>query len=215
MIKISYSRRNNVVRCEPQKFASQISEALVVPYFLASRKSSTKTEIFEHNIYRGPLFPSPSSTTMRCLRRSVPVPPTHSPKHTRIIHTTPRSLISFIDEYEPKETISPKRIPKKADVLAYAKQTSERGFQRWQESQDPLKKVQFLTMGREFTFPYNLTQYSYMSLNHMRELRAYYRKIMYEMPQFARKYPIHPLNRSPSLNYCVVHDADGRICSAV
>jgi small subunit ribosomal protein S35 len=43
-----------------------------------------------------------------------------------------------------------------------------------------------MTMGREFAIPYNLTQLSYMSLNHMRELRAYYRKIMYEMPQFKR-----------------------------
>lgn len=129
---------------------------------------------------------------MRCLRRSVTVPPTHSPKLTRIIHTTPRSLISFTDDYVPEETISSKRLPKKADVLAYARQTSEKGYERWQESQDPMRKVQFLTMGREFTIPYNLTQYSYMSLNHMRELRAYYRKIMYEMPQFGRTYPVPP-----------------------
>jgi hypothetical protein len=39
-----------------------------------------------------------------------------------------------------------------------------------------------------------LTEYSYMSLNHMRELRAYYRKMMYEMPQFRGTWPpFYPL----------------------
>jgi Mitochondrial ribosomal subunit protein len=76
-----------------------------------------------------------------------------------------------------------------SDQLAYAKQVNERGMRRWQESQEPKGNLQFMTMGREFTVPYNLTQLSYMSLNHMRELRAYYRKIMYEMPQFTSTTP--------------------------
>jgi small subunit ribosomal protein S35 len=71
------------------------------------------------------------------------------------------------------------------DQLAYARQATQRGMRRWQESQEPKGKVQFMTMGKEFTLPYNMTQLSYMSLNHMRELRTYYRKIMYEMPQFS------------------------------
>jgi hypothetical protein len=72
------------------------------------------------------------------------------------------------------------------DELAYAAEVTERGMKRWQESQEPGGKIQFMTMGREFTIPYNLTQISYMTLNHNRELRSYYRKIMYEMPQFRR-----------------------------
>jgi hypothetical protein len=39
-------------------------------------------------------------------------------------------------------------------------------------------------MGREFTPAHNLSTPAYQLLNHQRELRAYYRKIMYEMPQF-------------------------------
>ena len=70
------------------------------------------------------------------------------------------------------------------EQMAYARQVNKRSMARWQESQDPQAKLQFMTMGKEFTFPYNMTQLSYMSLNHMRELRGYYRKIMYEMPQF-------------------------------
>jgi len=44
----------------------------------------------------------------------------------------------------------------------------------------------------------------------MRELRTYYRKIMYEMPQFGRIYPC-----IPEFLFMNVVDADGRICEAV
>jgi len=73
--------------------------------------------------------------------------------------------------------------------VAYARTNSERALRRWQESQDPQKRLKFMTMGREFAIPYNLTQHSYMNVNHLRELRTYYRKIMYEMPQFGRTDP--------------------------
>lgn len=104
------------------------------------------------------------------------------------------------------------RLPTKGDTIAYGRAAGEQGMRRWQESQDPQKRLKFMTMGREFAIPYNLTQFSYMSLNHMRELRTYYRKIMYEMPQFGRTTP--PL----ALWLCVFSgcgDADGRICEAV
>src|SRR5579859_5557840 len=113
---------------------------------------------------------------MRCLRRSVPLPPTHSPKLTRIIHTTPtrRADRYFTDEelneYERTMEDIP-RLPSKGDTIAYGRAAGEQGMRRWQESQDPQKRLKFMTMGREFAIPYNLTQFSYMSLNHMRELR--------------------------------------------
>ena len=124
---------------------------------------------------------------MRRLCRSPSLPPTHSPKLTRIIHTTSPLLrnLSFTDDSTETHNLSDgARVPDNSEQVAYAREVGERGLRRWQESQDPQKRLQFMTMGREFTIPYNLTEYSYMSLNHMRELRAYYRKMMYEMPQF-------------------------------
>ena len=140
--------------------------------------------------------PSTTTITMRCLRRSIPLPPTHSPKLTRIIHTT-RPLLAdenfTSDEYDQNEANQVAdhsfRLPSRADSVAYARTNSERALRRWQESQDPQKRLKFMTMGREFAIPYNLTQHSYMNVNHLRELRTYYRKIMYEMPQFGRTDP--------------------------
>lgn len=136
---------------------------------------------------------------MRCLRTSFP----RSSQYLQIrrIHTTRISYAESGFTDDPDESFpSPLSNPSSdrdvsnqntiRDELAYARQINERGLRRCQESQEPKGKVQFMTMGREFAIPYNLTQLSYMSLNHMRELRSYYRKIMYEMPQFKRMYSV-------------------------
>jgi len=131
---------------------------------------------------------------MQCLRTTALKPLSRSfPISSRSLTTA-----TFTDDENASESIDPKaaralaRANRRAgdrrtrDELFYAKEVTEQGMKRWQESQEPGGKIQFMTMGREFTIPYNLTQISYMSLNHMRELRSYYRKIMYEMPQFRR-----------------------------
>lgn len=130
----------------------------------------------------------------RCLRSSFFSVPLSYPRHTRLIHPTSirQTDRSFTDEtpninslrLQSSQQDSAKR---HADQIAYADLVSDRGFRRWQESQEPKGKLQFMSMGREFTIPYNLTQLANQNLNHLRELRAYYRKIMYEMPQFKRK----------------------------
>jgi hypothetical protein len=90
------------------------------------------------------------------------------------------------------------------DEAAYAREVNERNLLRWRQNQEPKGKVQFMSFGQEFTVPYNLTTIAQIGLNHQRELRAYYRKIMYEMPQFKSKYSIVGLG------------ADlGRICKTI
>jgi hypothetical protein len=143
---------------------------------------------------------------MRSLRPVVPRSLEPCSRLSRQLHKTPSLLADSNFTDEPADT-TPKDVSSGStslssaaarirsrrgsvpDQLAYAKQVNERGMRRWQESQEPKGNLQFMTMGREFTIPYNLTQLSYMSLNHMRELRAYYRKIMYEMPQFTSTTP--------------------------
>jgi len=92
------------------------------------------------------------------------------------------SSLGTTNPLEPRES-RPRQNTEK-DQLAYAREVSERTVRRWQESQEPKGKIQFMSMGREFTPAHNLSTPSYQLLNHQRELRAYYRKIMYEMPQF-------------------------------
>jgi hypothetical protein len=152
---------------------------------------------------------------MRCLRTPIPRPKPPCSSLSRLIHTSPSSLADTNFTDDAPTSGQNVRIPSRSpvdrerfhrnsvrDQIAYAKQVNERGLRRWQESQEPKGKLQFMTMGREFAIPYNLTQLSYMSLNHMRELRAYYRKIMYEMPQFKR-------------TVFYMHLLIGRICTAV
>jgi hypothetical protein len=68
----------------------------------------------------------------------------------------------------------------------YAMKVNESSWSRWKESQDPRGHLEFLSLGREFRIPMGISQGAHMSLQHQRELRAYYRKMMYEMPQFRR-----------------------------
>lgn len=127
-----------------------------------------------------------------CIRRSIPLIQLRYPS-SRQIHTTllhRREAESEFDEEQDRiaqeiESLGRSRRGRRYTEAqaSYAHYVSGRSMSRWMESQEPKGKVQFMTMGREFTFPYELSQMSYMNLNHMRELRAYYRKIMYEMPQ--------------------------------
>ena len=130
----------------------------------------------------------------RCLRSSFFSVPLSCPRYTRLIHPAPirRTDRNFTDEtpdidFSRLQSSRRDSAKQQADQIAYADLVSDRGFRRWQESQEPKGKLQFMSMGREFTIPYNLTQLANQNLNHLRELRAYYRKIMYEMPQFKRK----------------------------
>jgi len=68
----------------------------------------------------------------------------------------------------------------------FANKINQKSLSRWKESQDPRGQLQFMSLGREFRLSQGLSQMAQMSLNHQRELRAYYRKMMYEMPQFKR-----------------------------
>lgn len=128
-----------------------------------------------------------------CLRPSIPLPPPRP--FPRTIHTAPltRAQASFTDSFRRpvEEELEDEDLDdvedsanSESDDTAYAERVSAQSYQRWRESQDPQAGLQFMTMGREFTIPYSLTQLSNMSNNHLRELRAYYRKMMYEMPQF-------------------------------
>ena len=132
----------------------------------------------------------------RCLRLRPSIPLRPARQFARSIHLAPpaRAQASFTDfrrsreeeEAEQDEDLDDEEGSwnSEGDETAYAKHTSKQSVQRWRESQDPQAGLQFMTMGREFTIPYSLTQLSNMSNNHLRELRAYYRKMMYEMPQF-------------------------------
>src|SRR5271154_985266 len=130
-----------------------------------------------------------------CLRPSIPLLPPR--QFARFIHTAPlaRAPASFTDFRRSREEEEAEEEDedlddddgswnREKDETAYATHVSKQNVQRWRESQDPQAGLQFMTMGREFTIPYSLTQLSNMSNNHLRELRAYYRKMMYEMPQF-------------------------------
>jgi len=126
-----------------------------------------------------------------CIRRSIPLIQLRYPS-SRQIHTTLHRCEAESEFDEEQDRIAQeieslgrtRRGRRYTEAQAsYAHYVSGRSMSRWMESQEPKGKVQFMTMGREFTFPYELSQMSYMNLNHMRELRAYYRKIMYEMPQ--------------------------------
>jgi hypothetical protein len=139
-------------------------------------------------------------------------------KLSRNVHSTTRILAdtNFTDDttnIEPEQfesSVTTHNIG--ADERAYARRVNERSMRRWAESKDPKGKVQFMTMGREFEHGSYLTQLSNMSLNHMRELRAYYRKIMYEMPQFKRTLP----SLTPTFFFFVVTFSDfGRIPTTV
>ena len=131
----------------------------------------------------------------RCLRLRPSIPLLPPRQFARFIHTAPlaRAPASFTDfrrsreeEEEEDEDLDDDdgSWNREKDETAYATHVSKQNVQRWRESQDPQAGLQFMTMGREFTIPYSLTQLSNMSNNHLRELRAYYRKMMYEMPQF-------------------------------
>src|SRR5277367_389878 len=130
----------------------------------------------------------------RCLRLRPSIPLRPPRQFSRSINTASlaRAQASFTDfrrspeEEEEDEDLDDEEVSwnSESDETAYAEHTSEQSVQRWRESQDPQAGLQFMTMGREFTIPYSLTQLSNMSNNHLRELRAYYRKMMYEMPQF-------------------------------
>ena len=132
----------------------------------------------------------------RCLRLRSSISLLPPRQFARFIHTAPlaRARASFTDfrrsleeeEVEEDDEFLDDERPwnRETDESAYADHTGEQGVKRWRESQDPQAGLQFMTMGREFTIPYSLTQLSNMSNNHLRELRAYYRKMMYEMPQF-------------------------------
>jgi len=138
----------------------------------------------------------------RCLRSSASLPQPFRPIPSRGIHSSKRAQAdtNFTDDpsdgpgtslggANPLETSRPRQ-NKEKDQLAYAREVNERTVRRWQESQEPRGKVQFMSMGREFTPAHNLSTPSYQLLNHQRELRAYYRKIMYEMPQFKSTLPL-------------------------
>ena len=132
----------------------------------------------------------------RCLRLRPSIPLLPPRQFARFIRTAPlaRAPASFTDfrrsaeeEVEEDEEFlddDDGSWNRESDETAYAEHTGEKSTERWRESQDPQAGLQFMTMGREFTIPYSLTQLSNMSNNHLRELRAYYRKMMYEMPQF-------------------------------
>lgn len=135
----------------------------------------------------------------RCLRSSIPLSQPIRPISSRQIHSSVRvqADTNFTDDTldssraSPLSTTNPleaaehrPRHNTEKDQIAYAREVSERTVRRWQESQEPRGKIQFMSMGREFTPAHNLSTPSYQALNHQRELRAYYRKIMYEMPQF-------------------------------
>lgn len=131
----------------------------------------------------------------RCLRLRPPIP-LHPPRpFPRAIHTASitRARASFTDSDRParKEAEEDEdlddgegSVNSETDEITYAARVSAQSHDRWRESQDPQAGLQFMTMGREFTIPYSLTQLSNMTNNHLRELRSYYRKMMYEMPQF-------------------------------
>ena len=135
----------------------------------------------------------------RCLRSSIPLSQPVRPMSSRQIHSSVpvQADTNFTDDLShssrassmrttnpPEITEHPTRQNTEKDQLAYAREVSERTVRRWQESQEPKGKIQFMSMGREFTPAHNLSSPAYQLLNHQRELRAYYRKIMYEMPQF-------------------------------
>lgn len=156
-------------------------------------KNSENLKSSKHNRQQFALSPARMRRCLR-LRPSIPLPPPRP--FPRTIHTTPvtRAQASFTDsfrrpveeELEENEDLDDVEdsANSESDDTAYAERVSAQSYQRWRESQDPQAGLQFMTMGREFTIPYSLTQLSNMSNNHLRELRAYYRKMMYEMPQF-------------------------------
>jgi hypothetical protein len=78
----------------------------------------------------------------------------------------------------------------------YAMKINESSWSRWKESQDPRGHLEFMSLGREFRLSMGVSQGSQMGLQHQRELRAYYRKMMYEMPQFKRRAPNIPRNKT-------------------
>ena len=133
---------------------------------------------------------------MRCLRPPIARVPLSRPMY-RQIHTSHPRLVDPISSNESTSNVDEDDLDEDGisdqaamrsihDQKIYARQVNERSLRRWQESKEPKGSIQFMTLGRDFTIPYSLSQLSYMSLNHMRELRSYYRKIMYEMPQFSR-----------------------------
>lgn len=131
----------------------------------------------------------------RCPRSLTTVPQCLRPTLSRNIHSSTRALAdaNFTDDSGPENFESSVTTHNSgADERSYARRVNERSMRRWAESQDPKGRVQFMTMGREFEHGGYLSQLSNMSLNHMRELRSYYRKIMYEMPQFKRSLPLPP-----------------------
>jgi hypothetical protein len=131
----------------------------------------------------------------RCLRTSIPLSQCYRPIPSRQIHLTSRAQANsnFTDDVSETDVNDDDsvcaQVNSTRDEFAYAREVNLRSMRRWEESQDPKGKVKFLTMGREFTIPYGISEMSNMSLNHLRELRSYYRKIMYEMPQFKRTSP--------------------------
>lgn len=124
-----------------------------------------------------------------CLRSSIHLPrPILSRQfHSSINHQTQNFTddpSNTLDEgYDPFTKVAP-FIKYGRDETAYAHKVNDENLKRWQESQEPKGKIQFMSLGQEFTAPFNLSSLAQQDLNHMRELRAYYRKIMYEMPQF-------------------------------
>ena len=133
---------------------------------------------------------------MRCLRPTLPRSHPPTLPRRRPFHSTPPPLNDSEEPSEPaKFHPSLQQVEAKAretdnnhtiDESTYARDVTRRSMARWEESQEPKGRYEFFSFGREFTVPYNLTEIAYQDLNHQRELRTYYRKIMYEMPQFKR-----------------------------
>lgn len=139
---------------------------------------------------------SPFRLRMRsCLRPSIPLHHPILPIISRQIHPSIRRQASTFTEDssdthnsaidDADDSLESDHFGRfDRDEAEYARKVNRENVLRWQQNQEPRGKLQFMSLGREFTFPYNLSSISQMSLNHQRELRAYYRKIMYEMPQF-------------------------------
>jgi len=158
----------------------------------------------------------------RCLRSIPPLPQSTVRPRARPIHTTPCALKepSLPDEapdaaagrtgrtatlddmgdpndplgqFEPHERNWDYRWSDFIKDREFASQINQKSLARWMESQDPRGRLQFMALGREFRLSQGLSQMAQMSLNHQRELRAYYRKMMYEMPQFKGMNTCYPL----------------------
>jgi hypothetical protein len=125
-------------------------------------------------------------TSIALCRSSHPIPARPIHLSSRVRNDNEEGRRDTEEDFEGEGLMPDNRL---RDEFAYAREATRRTAARWAESKDPRGKFKFMTFGDQFTLPYSMSEMSGMSLNHLREIRSYYRKIMYEMPQFAR---IHP-----------------------